>query len=107
MNGPTLSSSPTQSSSMSNPPFSSPIDLHGSSITNCGTMAQSFRMPIFFVQNDRRTLGLQLVHAATGDCMGLLNARDGAPVGNCHHIAMRIKVGGSTSRKDGHRTGIE
>jgi hypothetical protein len=52
----------------------------------------TLNMPIFFVQSDRRTLGLQLVHAAAGDCMGVLNARAAAPVGGCHTTSIRIKV---------------
>jgi hypothetical protein len=52
----------------------------------------TLNLPIFFVQRDRRTLGLQLVHAAAGDCMRLLNARDAAPVGSCHTTSIRIKV---------------
>jgi hypothetical protein len=50
-------------------------------------------MPIFFVQSDRKTLGLQLVHAAAGDSMRLLNAHAPAPVGSCHTTSIRIKVG--------------
>jgi hypothetical protein len=49
-------------------------------------------MPIFFVQNDLRSLGLGVVHAAAGNCTGLLNARDTAPVGSCHTTSIRIKV---------------
>lgn len=56
----------------------------------------SLNMPIFFVNNDRRTLGLRLVNAAAGDCMSLLNARSTAPVGNCHTTSIRIKVSVST-----------
>ena len=56
----------------------------------------SLNMPIFFVNHDRKTLGLRLVNAAAGDCMSLLNARATAPVGNCHTTSIRIKVGVST-----------
>jgi hypothetical protein len=52
----------------------------------------TLNMPIFFVRNDRRMLGLPLVHAAAGDCMGLLNARAAALVGGCHTTSIRIKV---------------
>ena len=58
----------------------------------------SLNMPIFFLQNDRKTLGLLLVNAAAGDCMGLLNARAPALVGNPHTITIRIKV--SVSEND-------
>ena len=56
----------------------------------------SLNMPIFFVNNDRSTLGLRLVNAAAGDCMALLNARSTAPVGNCHTTSIRVKVSVST-----------
>jgi hypothetical protein len=49
-------------------------------------------LPIFFVQNDLRALGLRLVHAADSDCTGILNARDRAPVGTCHTTSIRIMV---------------
>jgi len=49
-------------------------------------------MPIFFVQDDRRTLGLRVVGAAAGDCMGLLNARSTAPVGPSSTTSIRIMV---------------
>jgi len=52
----------------------------------------ALNMPIFFVNNDRETLGLRLINAAAGDCMSLLNARVAAPVGNCHTTSIRIKV---------------
>ncbi|KAI0291575.1 hypothetical protein BC826DRAFT_476650 [Russula brevipes] len=48
-------------------------------------------MPVFFVLDDRSTLGLRLVSAAAGDCNGLLNARGAAPVGGCHTTSIRIK----------------
>jgi len=48
-------------------------------------------MPIFFVHNDRMTLGLQLVSAAAGHCVGLMNGRATAPVGACHTTSIRIK----------------
>jgi len=49
-------------------------------------------MPIFFVQHDLGALGLQLVHAAAGDFMGLLNAGGAAPVGSGHTTSIRVKV---------------
>ena len=50
-------------------------------------------MPIFFVQHDLSALGLQVVHAAAGDFMGLLLGAGGAaPVGNCSTTSIRIKV---------------
>ena len=52
----------------------------------------SLNMPIFFVNNDRKRLGLRVVDAAAGDCMSLLNARATAPVGNCYTTSIRIKV---------------
>ena len=60
----------------------------------------ALNVPIFLVQNDRRTLGLRLVHAAAGDCTDLLNARAAAPVGDCHHISLRIKVSVSTGKDE-------
>ena len=58
----------------------------------------ALNLPIFFVQRDRRTLGLELVRAAAGDCMGLLNARAPAPVGSCHTTSIRIKVSVSKAK---------
>jgi hypothetical protein len=52
----------------------------------------ALNMPIFFVENNRSTLGLPLVHAAAGDCMRLLDAREAALVGNCHTTSIRINV---------------
>ncbi|KAH9980585.1 hypothetical protein BJV74DRAFT_887741 [Russula compacta] len=51
----------------------------------------ALNMPIFFIHNDLRTLGLRVAHAAEGDCLGLLNARFTAPVGTCHTTSIRIK----------------
>ncbi|KAH9955293.1 hypothetical protein BC827DRAFT_1271823 [Russula dissimulans] len=51
----------------------------------------ALNMPIFFVHNDRMTLGLQLVSAAAGHCVGLMNGRATAPVGTCHTTSIRIK----------------
>ncbi|KAI9511236.1 hypothetical protein F5148DRAFT_1281043 [Russula earlei] len=48
-------------------------------------------MPIFFVHNDRRSLGLPVTSANAGNCMGLLNAHATAPVGECHTTYIRIK----------------
>jgi hypothetical protein len=52
----------------------------------------TLNLPIFFVENDRRALGLSLIHAAAGDTMRLLDARATAPVGHCHTTSIRIKV---------------
>jgi hypothetical protein len=46
----------------------------------------------FLVENNRRTLGLPLVHAAAGDCVRLLDVCDTAPVGNGHTISVHINV---------------
>ncbi|KAI0299037.1 hypothetical protein B0F90DRAFT_1858802 [Multifurca ochricompacta] len=47
-------------------------------------------MPIFFVHKDRKNFGLPLIRAAAGDCMGLLDARIAAPVGDCSTMYIRI-----------------
>jgi len=52
----------------------------------------ALNMPIFFVHNDRRTLGLHLVSAAAGHCVGLMDGRAVAQVGACHTTSIRIKV---------------
>jgi hypothetical protein len=49
-------------------------------------------MPIFFVRDDRRTLGLRLVEAAEGNCAGLLDGRAPAPVGDIHTASIRLNV---------------
>ena len=49
-------------------------------------------MPIFFVNNDRRTLGLRVVQAASGNCAGLLNGHSPAPVGDCSTTYIRARV---------------
>jgi hypothetical protein len=61
-------------------------------------MHEPLNMPIFFVKDDRRTLGLRVVAAAAGDCMGLLSARATAPVGSLHATTLRIMV--STSENE-------
>ena len=50
------------------------------------------KMPIFFLQRDRTTLGLPLNQAASGDCSALLNPRLPAPVGQCSTTFIRIIV---------------
>jgi len=47
-------------------------------------------MPIFFIQRDRRTIGLPLNLAAAGNCSSLLDARVTAPVGDRHTTTIRI-----------------
>jgi hypothetical protein len=51
-------------------------------------------MPIFFVQNDRVTLGLPLLRAVAGDRAEatLLGAGNTTPVGNCSTMYIRINV---------------
>jgi hypothetical protein len=50
------------------------------------------RMPIFFVQRDRTTIGLPLNYAMSGQCSALLDARLPAPVGTGHTTFIRIMV---------------
>ena len=50
----------------------------------------SLNMPIFFVHNDRVTLGLPLLRAVAGDCTTLLGAGDTAPIGNGSTMYIRI-----------------
>ena len=50
------------------------------------------KMPIFFLQRDRATLGLPLNQAASGDCSALLNPRLPAPVGRSLTTFIRIMV---------------
>jgi hypothetical protein len=50
-------------------------------------------LPIFFVHNNRRDLGLNLIHAAGGDCSEMLGARLPAPIGDRSTTYVRIKVG--------------
>lgn len=54
----------------------------------------SLNMPIFFVHNDRVTLGLALARsgAVGGDSATLLGAGDPAPVGNGSSLYVRINV---------------
>ncbi|KAI9432653.1 hypothetical protein H4582DRAFT_2083042 [Lactarius indigo] len=47
-------------------------------------------MPIFFLHNDRRTLGLPIVAAAARDCMTLLDTGKPAAVGDCSTTFIRI-----------------
>jgi len=73
------------------------LPVYGTVIPGAPADAQCYNsvalnMPIFLVENNRRTLGLPLVHAAAGDCMRLLDARDTAPVGNGHTISVHISV---------------
>ena len=49
-------------------------------------------MPIFFVLNDRVTLGLPIVSAAAHDQMTLRGAGTPAPVGECSTTFIRINV---------------
>jgi hypothetical protein len=49
-------------------------------------------MPIFFVLNDRITLGLPIVTAAARDHMTLHGAGTPAPVGECSTMFIRINV---------------
>ena len=49
-------------------------------------------MPIFFVRNDCKTLGLRLLQAGADNCAGLLNARVPAPMGPPHTTCIRVKV---------------
>jgi hypothetical protein len=53
----------------------------------------ALHMPIFFVHNNWVGLGLNLIHAAAGNCSMLLGARIAAPVGTCSTTYVRIKVG--------------
>lgn len=54
----------------------------------------SLNMPIFFIQNDRVTLGLPLLSAIKGGNhrAKLLGAGDVAPIGTCSTIYVRISV---------------
>jgi hypothetical protein len=54
-------------------------------------------MPIFFVRDDGRALGLKLVEAALGNCAGLRNAHAPAPIGDCHTTSIRLNVSVSQS----------
>ena len=51
-------------------------------------------MPIFFVNDDRVTLGLPLLRTVAGDRLEktLLGAGDTAPIGNCSTMYIRINV---------------
>lgn len=59
----------------------------------------SLNVPIFFLHNDRMTLGLPLPRAIEGDRTTLLEAGDTAPIGNCSTMCIRISV-----RTFSHRT---
>ena len=65
----------------------SPIDAQ-----RCANV--SLNMPVFFVHNDRVTLGLALAMpgAVGGDSATLLGAGDAAPVGNGSSLYVRINV---------------
>ena len=53
----------------------------------------SLNMPVFFVHNDRATLGLPLPKAVGGSRATLLGAGDAAPIGNSSTMYIRINVG--------------
>jgi hypothetical protein len=53
----------------------------------------SLNMPVFFVHNDRATLGLPLLKAVKGSRAILLGADDTAPIGNGSTMYIRINVG--------------
>jgi hypothetical protein len=53
----------------------------------------SLNMPVFFVHNDRATLGLPLPKAVGGSRATLLGAGDPAPIGNSSTMYIRINVG--------------
>jgi len=63
----------------------------------------SLNMPVFFVQCDQVTLGLNLLEAVEGGrgrgrgTLRLLGARNAAPIGNGHTIYIRINVSISIS----------
>ena len=52
-------------------------------------------MPIFFVHEERRILGLRLAQARRGNVKGLLDGRAPALVGDCKTTSIRIKVSAS------------
>jgi hypothetical protein len=52
----------------------------------------SLNMPIFFLHNDRVTLGLPLPKTVERDCPTLLGAGDTAPIGNTSTMYIRINV---------------
>ena len=53
----------------------------------------SLNMPVFFIHNDRATLGLPLLKAIKGSRATLLGADDTAPIGNGSTMYIRINVG--------------
>jgi hypothetical protein len=53
----------------------------------------SLNMPVFFVHNDRATLGLPLLKAVQGSRATLLGADDIAPIGNGSTMYIRVNVG--------------
>jgi hypothetical protein len=53
----------------------------------------SLNMPVYFVHNDRATIGLPLVKAVEGSRATLLGAVDTAPIGNVSSMYIRINVG--------------
>ena len=53
----------------------------------------SLNMPVFFVHDDRATLGLPLLRAVNGSRATLIGASDTAPIGNGSTMYIRINVG--------------
>jgi len=68
--------------------WSSRISLDSQRNTNI-----SLNMPVYFVHNDRATLGLPLLKAVEGSRPTLLGASDTAPIGNVSSMYIRINVG--------------
>jgi hypothetical protein len=63
----------------------------------------TFNMPIFFVQDNRVDLGLNLIQAVAGNCGILLGRFIEASVGDCSTMYIHIKVGVFQTRtSDGH-----
>jgi hypothetical protein len=52
----------------------------------------SLQMPIFFIHNDRLTIGVPLLTAVRGDFPTLLNAGYMAPIGTCSTMYIRINA---------------
>jgi len=50
----------------------------------------SLNMPVYFVHNDRATIGLPLLKAVEGSRATLLGAGDAAPIGNVSSMCIRI-----------------
>ena len=68
--------------------WSSRISLDSQRNTNT-----SLNMPVYFVHNDRATVGLPLLKAVEGRRATLLCAGDTAPIGNVSSMHIRINVG--------------